>query len=69
MFRTIARCPVCSDGVVAVSDHLEIVFDPDSPKDAPCDHLCFFWFHPRAYASRFLGINVAAENLGKEARI
>jgi hypothetical protein len=43
MIRTVSGCPFCGDGVVAFDDRLEIIFNPDSGKDTPCDHLSFFW--------------------------
>ena len=44
MIRTVAACPYCRDGVVALDDRLlEVVFNPDSVTNTPCSHLSFFW--------------------------
>ena len=43
MIRTIASCPYCRDGVIALEDRPKIVFNPDATKNAPCAHLSFFW--------------------------
>src|SRR5262245_52616311 len=43
MIRIFARCPFCADGAVAFDDRLEIVFNPDTGRNTPCDHLAFFW--------------------------
>src|SRR5262245_5304198 len=42
MIRTIASCPFCPDGVVALDDRLEIVLNPDSARPI-CKHLGLFW--------------------------
>jgi hypothetical protein len=41
MIRNLARCPYCNGCEVALDDHPDIVFDPDSAAQAPCAHLAW----------------------------
>src|SRR5204863_10221226 len=43
MNRQLAHCPYCDDCVISLNDSFEVVFNPDTPGHAPCEHL--IWAH------------------------
>jgi hypothetical protein len=41
MIRQLAQCPYCNRCEVALDDHPEVVFNPDTPEQSPCPHLAW----------------------------
>src|SRR5262249_22679237 len=39
MIRQLSQCPYCQRCEIALDDHPELVFNPDTPGGAPCEHL------------------------------
>lgn len=39
MIRPLAQCPYCRDGELALTDNLQLIFNPDKNGSPPCPHL------------------------------
>jgi hypothetical protein len=61
MIRRLAQCPYCHDCEIALDDHPQLVFNPQSERQAPCPHLAWVdgrysqWEHTPHGADREIG--------------
>jgi hypothetical protein len=61
MIRKLAQCPYCQSCEVALDDHPELVFNPESERQSPCPHLAWVdgrysqWEHTGHGANRVIG--------------
>jgi hypothetical protein len=57
MIRQLSQCPYCKRCEVALDDHPEIVFNPDGPDQAPCEHLIWVDGRYSQWQLSHLGVN------------
>ncbi len=41
MIRQLAQCPYCNSCEIGLNDHPDLVFNPESDRQAPCPHLAW----------------------------
>jgi hypothetical protein len=57
MIRQLAQCPYCQKCEVSLDDHPRVIFNPDTPGLAPCEHLVWVDGRYSQWEPNRLGVN------------